>query len=277
MVALKLPKIQLNFLRPYPVSPIKNEHGSIIAAVLVFSKPSEPNRGVIARDKDVEEIISKTSRQIIPITIVVASPSHLVQEGIRKIVEPQRDITIVAEASSLLDILVLIRQKRPDILCIDTSLPDLDILKIQRSINEDNIDTKILLLLHRLDDEFIIKSLYLGVDGYLKNTSTPDILLRAIRAINNDEIWAERDILTKMLRRFMGSRNNNLALLMSKLTGREKEIFRLLTQGCSNKQIAQELSISRNTVRNHISNIFDKVGINNRLHVEFDLICDDLK
>jgi PleD family two-component response regulator len=144
MVALKLPKIQLNFLRPYPVSPIKNEHGSIIAAVLVFSKPSEPNRGVIARDKDVEEIISKTSRQIIPITIVVASPSHLVQEGIRKIVEPQRDITIVAEASSLLDILVLIRQKRPDILCIDTSLPDLDILKIQRSINEDNIDTKIL-------------------------------------------------------------------------------------------------------------------------------------
>jgi DNA-binding NarL/FixJ family response regulator len=102
-------------------------------------------------------------------------------------------------------------------------------------------------------------------------------LLRAIRAINNDEIWAERDILTKMLRRFMGSRNNSLAFLMSKLTGREKEIFRLLTQGCSNKQIAQELSISRNTVRNHISNIFDKVGINNRLHVEFDLICDDLK
>lgn len=83
--------------------------------------------------------------------------------------------------------------------------------------------------------------------------------------------------MTKMLRRFTGSRNNNLALLMSKLTGREKEIFKLLTQGYSNKQIAQELSISRNRVRNHVSNIFDKVGISNRLHVEFDLICDDLK
>lgn len=259
------------------VSPIKNEEGSIIGAVLIFSKPSEWNRSIVTRDKDVEKIISKTNRQISPISIVVASPSHLVQEGIRKIVEPESDITIVAEASSLLEILLLVRQKRPDILCIDTSLPDLDILKIQQSINEDNIDTKILLLLHRLDDVFIIKALYLGVDGYLKNTSTPEVLLRAIRAINNDEIWAERDILTKMLRRFTGSRNNNLALLMSKLTSREKEIFKLLTQGYSNKQIAQELEISRNTVRNHVSNIFDKIGISNRLHVEFDLICDDSK
>ncbi len=220
---------------------------------------------------------SGAERGIIPISIIVASQSCFVKEGIRKTVEIENDIEVIGEASSLPELLSLTKEKNPDILCIDTSLSDLDLMIIQQSIAENNGDTKILLLLHSLDDEFITRAMYLGIHGYIKDTSNPEVLLRAIRAVNNDEIWAERDILTRILRRFTGERNDNLVLLISRLTIREKEIFKLLAQGNSNKQIAKKLSISRNTVRNHISNIFQKLGVSNRLQIGSNLFPTDLK
>lgn len=80
-----------------------------------------------------------------------------------------------------------------------------------------------------------------------------------------------------MLRRFTGSGNNNLALLMSKLKSREEEIFNLLTQATATNKLLWNSQYVGIGMRNHVSNIFDKVGISNKLHVEFDLICDDLK
>jgi PAS domain S-box-containing protein len=259
------------------LSPIKNDEGRIIGAVLVFRKLNEQKIAATLRDNKDAQIRSGADGGIIPISIILASRSCFVKEGIRKIIEIENDVEVVGEASSLPEILSRIKQKNPDILCIDTSLPDLDMLKIQQAIAENNGDTKILLLLHSIDDELIINSIYLGIHGYLKDTSNPDVLLRAIRAINNDEIWAERDMLTKILRRFTGSRDDNLVLSISKLTIREKEIFKLLAQGCSNKQIAKKLSISRNTVRNHVSKIFDKLGVSNRFQIGSDLFSTDLK
>jgi PAS domain S-box-containing protein len=259
------------------VSPIKNEEARIIGTVLVFRKLSQQKGDATLGEKKVARIGTGANTGIIPIGITIASQSHFVKEGIRKTIENENDIEVISEASSLSEILSVTKDKNPDILCIDTSLPDLDMLRIQQSIAENNGGTKILLLLHNLDDEFITRAMYLGIQGYLKDTSNSEVLLRAIRAINNDEIWAERDILTRILRRFMGSRDNNLVLSISKLTIREKEIFKLLTQGYSNKQIAKMLSISRNTVRNHLSNIFQKLGISNRLQVGSDLFPNDSK
>jgi PAS domain S-box-containing protein len=259
------------------VSPIRDEDGKIIGAVLVFRKLSHQEANATLRDRKHAQSRTGVDRGTIPISIIVASRSSFIKEGIRKTVEIENDIEVIGEASSQLEVVSLTKEKNPDILCIDTSLPDLDMIKLQQSIADNNGDTKILLLLHSLDDEFITRAMYLGIYGYLKDTSNPEVLLRAIRAINNDEIWAERDILTKILRRFTGSRNDNLVLLISRLTVREKEIFKLLTQGDSNKHIANKLSISRNTVRNHVSNIFQKLGISNRLQIGSDLFPNDLK
>jgi DNA-binding NarL/FixJ family response regulator len=103
-------------------------------------------------------------------------------------------------------------------------------IRIQQSVAENNGDTKILLLLHSLDGEFITRAIYLCIHRYLKNTSNPEVSLRAIRAINNDEVWAKRDILTRIIRRRRSSRKDNPVLTISKVTHSWNEIFKRLTR-----------------------------------------------
>ncbi|MER3446161.1 MAG: hypothetical protein C4291_04675 [Candidatus Dadabacteria bacterium] len=121
-------------------------------------------------------------------------------------------------------------------------------------------------MLHTLDEETIINVLSLGVQGYLTATSGTKHLIQAIRAISRDEIWAERRILTKVMRRVLAPREETL-IIKPKLTKREEEILNLIVQGYRNKPIADKLFISENTVKNHIRNIFRKLGINNRLNL----------
>ncbi|HSE84402.1 MAG TPA: response regulator, partial [Thermodesulfobacteriota bacterium] len=101
------------------------------------------------------------------ISLIVAAPSALFREGIRKILEPEKDIEIIAEASTQLGIIPLVEQKKPDVLFIDAAIPNLDIVKILELIKEKSAETKVLLLLHTVDEKVIINAISLGVRGYL--------------------------------------------------------------------------------------------------------------
>jgi DNA-binding NarL/FixJ family response regulator len=96
------------------------------------------------------------------------------------------------------------------------------------------------------------------------------VLIQAIGAISKDEIWAERKIITKVIGRFLATRKSTLTLKLG-LTKREDEIVKLIIQGYSNKQIANKLSISNQTVKNHLVNVFNKLGISNRLNLVLNL------
>ena len=250
----------------YTVFPIREKGGKIVGAVMQLRKVeshnlNKPKTAVHGQGR------KTMASEVVPVSAGIVSASSLVREGLRRIVEAEDDIEIWAEASNLFEMMSIITRKHLDVLLLDTSIPDLDIVKIQQSISEDTLDTKILLLLHTVDEEFIINAIYLGVQGYVKQTSIPSQLIDAIRSIKKDEIWAERDVLTKVLKRVLGTRQNNLGLLTSSLTLREKEIVELIALGFSNKQISQELSISANTVKNHLANIFTKLGISKRLQL----------
>ncbi|MGB7293053.1 MAG: response regulator [Thermodesulfobacteriota bacterium] len=250
----------------YTAFPIHENGGKIIGSVMQLREVENPNLNK-AKTAVHDQGRRTMASAVVPTSVGIVSSSSLVREGLRRIVEAEDDIEILAEASTFFEMMSIITTKDLDVLLIDSSIPDLDMVKIQQSISEDTIDTKILLLLHTLDEEFIINAIYLGVQGYVKQTSIPAQLIDAIRSIKRDELWAERDVLAKVLRRLIGAKHDNLGLLTSSLTSREKEIVELIALGFSNKHISQKLSISTNTVKNHLANIFTKLGISKRLQL----------
>jgi PAS domain S-box-containing protein len=250
----------------YTTFPIHENGGKIIGSVMQFHELAGRKINKLTASVDNPRSHALAS-EMMPIRVGIASISSLVREGMRRIVDLEHDIEILAEASNFFEMMSIITRKDLDVLLIDSSIPDLDVVKIQQSISEEALDTKILLLLHTVDEEFIMNAIYLGVQGYVKQTSIPAQLIDAIRSIRKDEIWAERDVLTKVLRRLIGVRQDNLGILTSSLTSREKEIVELIALGFSNKHISQTLSISTNTVKNHLANIFTKLGISKRLQI----------
>ena len=202
--------------------------------------------------------------------MILAVSDNLFLAGIHKILRPKKDIEIIAETITHQEIIPLIEQKKPDVLFIDTNLPGLDIVKILESIAEKSAETKILLLLHTLDEEPIIDAISLGVRGCLKSTANPEQLIRAVRSISKEEIWAEESIKTKVLTRFL-SQVKVKPVLKPKLTKREGEIIKLVVEGYSNKQISKKLFISENTVKTHLVHIFKKFGIGHRLQLAINL------
>ena len=206
------------------------------------------------------------------ISLMVVSSSSLFREGIRRILEPEKDIEIIAETSTQLEIIQLVEQKKPDILFIDAAIPDLDIVKTLELIKEKSAETRVLLLLHKVDEEVIINAVSLGVRGYLTDLSKTEQLIQAIRTISKDEIWAERKIVTKALARILYSEEGKPKPLQLNLTKREEQIVNLVMQGYSNKRIANKLSLSEKTVKNHLGVIFKKLGISSRLQLAIYLL-----
>lgn len=126
--------------------------------------------------------------------------------------------------------------------------------------------TKLLLLVHTLNEEASTNAITLGVYGYLTEGSSTEQFIKAIRTVNQEEIWAKRRIVTRVLTQFSPLRKAN-PVLNPNLTKREEEIIKFVVQGWSNKQISRQLFISEKTVKTHMGNVFDKLCIRNR----FDL------
>jgi PAS domain S-box-containing protein len=253
--------------------PIQNGRGGITGVVLVFRALTKYGQPGVEISNQRPESIDKMGN--IPISLIVATRSIFIQDGVRKMLEAEKDIEIVAEASDYPEIISSVEQKRPDVLFIDTALSDLDVVKILETMEEKNTRTKALLLLRALDERFIINAISLGARGCLTGSSNAEQFIQAIRTVSKDEIWADIKVITKILTRLLPSKKGKSALNPN-LTKREEEIIRLVVQGWSNKQISKELFITESTVKTHLVNIFRKLGINNRLQLAMDFINQDI-
>jgi PAS domain S-box-containing protein len=239
-------------------APARDNKGDITGVVLVFreitgSKRAEP------KIPKAEKLRSINKKENISIKLMVATSSSLIQEGIHRILEFEKGIEVTAEATSHLEIIPLVEQKKPDVLLIDTAMSNLDVQEILESIKEKSAKTKVLLLLYTLDEEIIINAIYSGARGYLTAALNAAEFTQAIRAVSKDKIWAEIKIITKILTRLFPSKSNR-----GNLTRREEEIAKLVVQGWSNKKISNKLFITEGTVKIHLNNVFKKLGISNR-------------
>jgi PAS domain S-box-containing protein len=239
------------------VAPIRDDKGKNTGAVLVF-------RETAMRKRSKAKIPELNKEENISIGLMVATSSSLIREGIQKILEPEKNIEIIAEASTCLEIITLTQEKKPDVLLIDTAISNLDVQEILESIREKSAETRTLLLFYTLNEEVITNAIYSGARGYLTAASNAVEFIQAIRAVSKDKIWVEVKTITKILTPLFSLRSNSG---FENLTRREKEVVKLVVQGYPNKQISKKLIVSEKTVKTHLNNVFKKLGISQRIQL----------
>jgi len=174
------------------------------------------------------------------------------------------DFQVLARCTNGEETLKAVRQHCPDILILDIRMPGKDGLTIAREIQSEGLPVRIVLLTAELDEDQLLEALLLGVQGIVLKEMAPQLLVQCVRKVHNGEQWLEHNstklALEKMLKRAAGARE-----MAGRLTVREIDLIRLIAKGLRNKEIADTLFISEGTVKVHLHNIYEKLGIDGRL------------
>ncbi|HZG87650.1 response regulator transcription factor [Paenibacillus sp.] len=205
-------------------------------------------------------------------TVVIAERQTLLREGVRKIIESEPDLSVVAACESSAELIAAVRTLRPSAAIVDVGLKPRGGIDLTFWAKEHRPDTKIILFADDLDDDDVVRSIAAGADGFLlKDTDWSD-LLGYVRAVLQGHLYVPerlaKKLSTKLFRMLSGERNGNEHMQSLserfRLTEKEYEISLLMARGLSNRQIAEALMYSDGTVRNYVSNVYEKIGIRDR-------------
>ena len=211
------------------------------------------------------------------INIVIADDHWMVREGLKKLLELREkediaDICVVGEASDGQECLKLIDKLKPDVLLLDINMPKMNGLHVLEKLRDMESSQKVLILTIHNEAEYLMKAVDIGVNGYVLKDSDSSVLKKAIFTIYSGEDYIDKAMLPVMNETV----RNTTKVSDEKLTKRELEVLKLLSEGLYNKEIAYRLSISEKTVKNHVSNIFKKIGVSDRTQAAIYAIRNNL-
>lgn len=196
------------------------------------------------------------------IRILIADDHSMVREGLKQLIELEDDIQVVAQAGDGKEAIEKIVQYKPDVVLLDINMPIMNGLDVIKKLKEDKIEANVLMLTLHNEVEYLFKAVEIGVKGYVLKDSEADVLIKAIREVYKGDSYIQPNMAAKLFKKM-----NDQAEKVStcdKLTKRELEVLKLITEGMLNKEIAHILCISEKTVKNHISNIFKKIEVSDR-------------
>lgn len=209
------------------------------------------------------------------IKLVIADDHSMIREGLKQLLELERQFKVIAEASDGVECLEILSKEAPDVLLLDINMPNKNGLDVLKELNQSgNRKVKVLVLTVHNEVEYLIKAVELGVDGYVLKDSESSELKKAIMTILNGETYIQPDLIP-MLNAKMISMENDYDKIDS-LTKRELDVLKNLAIGMYNKEIATKLEISERTVKNHVSNIFKKIGVSDRTQAAVFAIRNNL-
>ena len=190
----------------------------------------------------------------------------LLREGLKTIVNLQEDMEVVVEAENGKVAIENMEKNEIDVILMDIRMPILNGVEAVSVIKKEYPKTSIIMLTTFDDDDYIVDALAKGADGYLLKDIDGSHLVQSIRDAYNGQMMLNGKIAAKLAQRLSGKNMNSKVLIEDNelLKEREKEIALLLSEGLSNSQIAKELFLSEGTVKNYISEIYGKLGTNNR-------------
>jgi len=204
------------------------------------------------------------------INIVISDDHALFREGLRKLLEAEPGMRIVGEAVDGEETVKVVGQLKPHILLLDLSLPRMSGLEVLVELGKLGIDTRTIMLTAAIEREQVVEALQLGVRGIVLKHSALQVLLKSIRCVNEGQYWVGQEGVSDLihaLRRMKPSLSASGPGRNFGLSSREMEVIALIVAGYTNKDLARELGISENTAKHHLTNIFDKLGVSNRLEL----------
>ncbi|MEZ4659067.1 MAG: response regulator transcription factor [Caldilineaceae bacterium] len=202
------------------------------------------------------------------INILLVDDHNLFREGMNSLLQGQPDISVVAQAGTVAEAIRLNKQHSPDVVLMDFTLPDGTGLDATRAILAAEPDTKIIFLTVHEEDERLFEAIRSGAKGYLLKNTPTNRLLSFLRGVQQDEAALMPQLVKRVLDEFARQSQPDppQASGLHVLSNREREVLRELAAGASNYEIADRLSVSINTVKNHVSNILSKLQLKNRKH-----------
>jgi two-component system, NarL family, response regulator LiaR len=199
----------------------------------------------------------------LPIRVLLTDDHAIVRKGVRALLATERDIQVVGEAGNGGEAVAQAEALCPDVILMDLMMPQLDGIEATRQITARFPNVRVIVLTSFAADEKVFPAIKAGALGYLLKDSGPEELVSAIRQVYRGEPSLEPSIARKVLFELAGPPKQQ-PLTTDPLTERELEVLRLVSQGCSNKEIALKLSVSELTVRTHVSNILGKLHLASR-------------
>jgi len=212
------------------------------------------------------------------IRIVVADDHPIFRDGLCKLLALEEDFEVVAQASDGRQVLDVLQQYAPDILLLDLKMPGLDGLATLQRLQAVKNKTRVIVLTASDDKNEFVQAMKLGTSGIVLNKS--------IRKVHAGEIWLDSHTTAAVIRQFVAAdespqqsappQQTSRERERSPLSQREREIVALVAQGFKNKEMAEKMFISEQTVKNHLHNIFDKLGVSDRLELALYAIHNNL-
>jgi DNA-binding NarL/FixJ family response regulator len=205
------------------------------------------------------------------ISILIADDHPIFRDGLRRLLESERGFRVVGEACDGVEAVDFVRRLKPEILLLDLAMPRRHGLEALREISNSHAGpVRVILLTAAAEREQIVEALQLGARGVVLKDCGTEILMRSIRSVLAGEYWVGREPVSNLMQYLRGLMDSSTKISRQKrfgLTPRELDIVSAVVAGFANKEIAEHFKISEDTVKHHLSNIFDKTGVSTRLEL----------
>lgn len=196
------------------------------------------------------------------IKVLVVDDHRLVREGLVNLLRVNPEIEIVAEAENGDEAVAKARSLRPDVVLMDVSMPGMNGITATRLVKKECPEAAVIILTMLDQEAYVYEAVKAGATGYLLKNAGLDELVRAIKEVHRGGATLHPDAQARLLKEYVALARRNRETYG--LSGRELEVLQLLADGKSNREIAEELFISAQTVKTHIAHIFDKLGVSDR-------------
>jgi DNA-binding NarL/FixJ family response regulator len=220
------------------------------------------------------------------IRIVVADDHPIFRDGLCKLLALEEDFEVVAQAQDGRQVLEILQDCEPDILLLDLRMPGLDGLGTLQELQARRNKIRVIVLTASDDKNEFVQAMKLGTSGIVLKQTATELLIKSIRKVHAGEIWLDSHTTAAVIRQFVAAEEAPhqpppsvpapRERERSPLSQREREIVALVAQGFKNKEMAEKMFISEQTVKNHLHNIFDKLGVSDRLELALYAIHNNL-
>lgn len=206
-----------------------------------------------------------------PIRIVIIDSHTLVRTGLRFIVEGSPVLKVVGEARNANEATDIVASQKPDIILLKLDPFNSIGVEIIPLLSNASSSSRVILLARPDESQVLINAIREGVLGIVLQDQTPEILIKAIQKVHGGEVWIERSMIANLLTGQINAQRrvtqDPQAESIAQLSPRERQVIKQIGQGLKNSQIAKQLSISETTVRHHLTSIYNKLGVSDRLEL----------